>query len=208
MSYPAEVAGNDDTRDRVVDELLAKWQEGGDPEALDRLLRNEVSVLKQMIRGRRLHDLKGSANTTDVAQDVVLKLLAARSDPEFASPAALRGYLWRIAWNLLVERLERKRVRVFRIGDAERPGLERFLESTTRPETGVEREERATAVEVALNLLRDDERELLVAVYFEGLDIASAAARLGVGRDVANTRLVRARRRLATLLSEWADVVA
>ena len=54
------------------------------------------------------------------------------------------------------------------------------------------------AIGLAMNLLSREDRELIRLVYFEEKDIAAAAAALGLTRDVANTRLVRARRLLAT----------
>jgi hypothetical protein len=47
MAHVAPFPGDDPSA-----ELLRRWQDDGDPEALNRLLQIEVGVLKQMIHGR------------------------------------------------------------------------------------------------------------------------------------------------------------
>src|SRR5262245_27580288 len=100
-------------------ELLRRWQEDGDPEALDELLQIEVGLLKHMIRGKR-SNLAGSASTSDIAQDAVIGLLKTKSAPNFSDPRKLRGYLWRSAWHLLVKRFDKKRRSPLRV-DLEDP---------------------------------------------------------------------------------------
>src|SRR5688572_12867823 len=110
-------------------ELLRRWQEDGDPEALNKLLQIEVGVLKHMIHGRRIAGLSGTASTSDVAQEAVMGLLKTKKPPSFSEPRALRGYLWRSAWHLLVRRLGKKKSLPVRL-DVEHPeGLDRFLHS-------------------------------------------------------------------------------
>jgi DNA-directed RNA polymerase specialized sigma24 family protein len=56
-------------------------------------------------------------------------------------------------------------------------------------------------------LLSHEDRELIRLVYFEGEDVAAAAAGAGLNRGTARMRLVRARRLLAERLSEWAELI-
>lgn len=188
-------------------ELLRRWQEDGDPDALNGLLQNEITVLKHMIRARRIAALSGSASTSDIAQEAVMGLLKTKKAPTFSDPNALRGYLWRSAWHLLLKRLERSRKSLPLLPDVEEPaGLDRFL-SSAQAFQDIDRSERAIAVGLAMNLLKDADRELLRLVYFEGQDIASAGAALGLSYEATNSRLVRARRVLASRLSAWADLI-
>lgn len=188
-------------------ELLRRWQEDEDLEALNSLLQTEVRVLKHMIRGRFVSGLSESVSTSDIAQEAVLGLLKTRKPPRFAEPKALRGYLWRSAWHLLVNRFAGKSGGPSRLDLDALPGFERFLHHA-RSLQSIDREERRMAIEVSMNLLSKSDRELMRLVYFEEKDVATAAAAIGVSRDVANTRLVRARRLLATRLSEWAELIA
>ena len=187
-------------------EPLRKWQEEGDPDALNRLLQLEIGVLKHMIRGRGRGGLAGSASTSDIAQEAVMGFLNTSKPPSFPNPRALRGYLWRSAWHLLVKRFEKKTKMPLRV-DLEAPSvLDRFMRAATTLEN-LDREERAMAFALAMNLLSRDDREILRLVYFENEDIATAAAAVGLSRDATNARLVRARRLLASRLSEWAGLI-
>ena len=67
--------------------------------------------------------------------------------------------------------------------------------------------ERSLALDLALNLLRPAEREILRLAYLERLGIEGAAGRLGIGRDAAKMRLVRARRELARKLCRWEEAI-
>jgi RNA polymerase sigma factor (sigma-70 family) len=186
--------------------LLRRWQEDGDPEALDQLLQVEVGLLKHMIHGRRSGVLAGSASTSDIAQEAVLGLLRTKKAPTFADPGSLRGYLWRSAWHLLVKRFEKKSKTPLRL-EIEDPGaLAQFLSDAPTFEH-LDREERGMAIGLAMNLLSQEDRDLLRRVYFEGGEVTAAAAQLGLSRSAANSRLVRARRLLATRLSEWSDLI-
>jgi RNA polymerase sigma factor (sigma-70 family) len=186
--------------------LFRRWQDAGDPEALDQLLQIEVGVLKHMIRGRRTGVLAGSVATSDIAQEAVLGLLKAKQAPTFADPGALRGYLWRSAWHLLVKRFEKRSKAPFRLDVPESGGLDQFLSDAPAFEN-LDREERGMAVALAMNLLSHEDRDLLRRVYFDGQEVTAAAADLGLTRTAANSRLVRARRLLATRLAEWSGLI-
>lgn len=183
--------------------LLARWQEGGDVEALDQLLRLEIGRLRARLDAG---DSSASPAThEDVAQEAVLRVLRADPPPCFDTPAAFRGYLWTCARHLLVDRLRTRREPV-RIDAHTADGLTR--DPATRGSIDrVEREDLATALEVAVNLLPDADRDVLRLVYFEGRTIQDAARRLGLSPGGANMRLVRARVRLAEKVAAWRDVV-
>jgi RNA polymerase sigma factor (sigma-70 family) len=187
-------------------EPLRRWQEEGDPEALNRLLQIEIGVLKHMIHGRRHPKLAGSASTSDIAQEAVMGLLKTKEAPTFAEPRALRGYLWRSAWHLLVKRYEKQRGMPLRVELDETAGLDRMFQAVTSLRD-MDRAERAMAIGIAMNVLAREDRELLRLVYFEEKDIEAAGTALGLSRGAANSRLVRARRLLAERLAGWADVI-
>ena len=63
------------------------------------------------------------------------------------------------------------------------------------------------AIGLAMNILSREDRELFRLVYHEGKDIPTAGAALGLTRGAANSRLIRARRLLATRLADWADLI-
>jgi RNA polymerase sigma factor (sigma-70 family) len=187
-------------------ELLRRWQDDGDTDALNELLANEIVVLKHMIRGKRGGALGGSASTSDIAQEAAMGLLRTRKPPTFDDPRALRGYLWRSAWHLLVNRYEKKKRKPVRVDLEDSQVVERFMKSA-RSLDGIDVAERAMALGVALNLLAKQDRELIRLVYFEGEDIGTAASAVGLSRVAASSRLSRGRRLMATRLAEWSDLI-
>jgi RNA polymerase sigma factor (sigma-70 family) len=186
-------------------DLLRRWREDEDPDALDKLLRIEVGVLKHVLRGRGA--ASGPTTASDIAQEAVAGLLGARRPPSFDDPRALRAYLWRSAWRLLCRRYEKASRRPPRVDLEVAEGASRFV-STVGGLDGLDAEERATAVAFAMRLLGGVDRDLVRKVYFEGADIAAAGAAVGLSREAANSRLVRARRLLAERLGDWAEFIS
>jgi RNA polymerase sigma factor (sigma-70 family) len=162
--------------------------------------------LKHIIRGRASGSLAGSASASDIAQEAVMGLLKTAKQPSFADPRALRGYLWRSAWHLLVKRFEKKSRKPAKLDLEDPAAIDRFLKGADAL-ADIDRAERAMAIGLALNLLPPDNRRLLELVYFENQDIATAGAALGMTRDAASSRLARTRRLLASRLSDWSNLI-
>jgi len=184
--------------------LLQRWQDEQDRDALDLLLRTELEALKRALRGNS--SSISSATLDDVTQEVVVRFL--RATPRgFEHPAALRSYLWAAARSALIDRLRERRVVPLALGADESSRFQ--LDPLTTGSLGkVERADLAAALELALNLVRPADQEILRLVYFSSRSIEEAARELGIERDVANTRLVRARVRLAEKLAAWRDLIA
>jgi RNA polymerase sigma factor (sigma-70 family) len=184
--------------------LLQRWQTRQDREALDCLLRLELEALK---RGLRYRDggAISSATLDDVTQDVVLRFLRA-APRELEHPAALRSYLWTAARTALIDHLRERRLVPFEVGAG---GSSRLQQDplTTGSLGKVDGADLASALELALNLVGSADQEILRLVYFRGLSIETAGRELGIERDVANTRLVRARVRLAEKLAAWKELI-
>lgn len=186
--------------------LLARWQDAGDVDALDELLRAEVDALARRLRARAGGAISASHSASDLAQEAVMRLLRLDDAPRFDDPRALRAYLWTSAWRLLVNRVQRPGRDVVRLGASESATLSGMF-GVTGGFAALERDEQRTALEVVVNLLKPEDREALGLVYFQGLSIEDAAQRAGVSRGALDMRLMRARTRLAERLVGWADVV-
>jgi RNA polymerase sigma factor (sigma-70 family) len=135
-------------------------------------------------------------------------MLARTTPPKFEEPAQLRAYLWTAAWRLLLNRVQGASRRVTRLSShgSESQSLADVM-ATSDGLAGVLKKEQSVAVDVALELLAPDDAKILELVYFEGLPIADVAEQLGIARGAADMRLTRARRKLATKLVEWNDVI-
>ncbi len=186
------------------EDLLRRWQADGDVEALDALLRDEVSFLKRRIQSHAGDQLSASTSAEDLAQEAVFKLLRVEAPPSFEKPAQLRAYLWKAAWRLLVDHLRRRGVSP--LESARTDVIARQI-STSGGLGAVDRRDDAAAVRVALHLLADDERAILDMAYFQGLGATEIAHELGIERGAASMRLVRAKRALLERLSGWVRTI-
>lgn len=185
--------------------FLLRWQEHGDLDALDELLRSEIRILRDLVSARAGDQLRGSASASDIAQEAALRLLRLETIPHFADPRALRGYLWTTAWRLLVDRVRRPYTCKQSIDPAASSQMPAGLVATAGNEA--DEAERAAALDVAMNLLRPEDRDLIHRVYFEGRKIADVASDLGVSESAIKMRLLRARRNLGTRLAAWGEAV-
>jgi RNA polymerase sigma factor (sigma-70 family) len=203
--YDAEVTDSDPAPDPSA-RWLQRWQEGGDIDALDELLRIEVQALAARLRNRGRGLLRPSVSASDLAQEAVLRMLDLEEAPEFKEPRELRAYLWTAAWRLLLNRGQARGRSVVPLSKA--PSADGgFVGEGGGGVSEAERGERHAALNVVLNLLRDEDREVLELVYFQHKDVERVAQELGLQRAAAEMRLSRARRRLAEKMVRWSDVV-
>jgi RNA polymerase sigma-70 factor (ECF subfamily) len=187
------------------EDLLQRWQDHGDLDALDEMLRREVGALKALVLARGAHLVGGSASPSDIAQEAVLRLLQLEVVPHFADPDALRGYLWTTAWRLMLQRIRRPYSRKAPLDLAASSQLPPEL--VAGPQAVVEDGETRAALDFAMNLLPAGDRDLLHRVYFEGRRIADLARESGVSESAIKMRLLRARKNLALRLESWSDLI-
>ena len=150
--------------------------------------------------------LRPSTSASDLAQEAVLRMLDLEEAPEFKDPRELRAYLWKAAWRLLLNRGRARGHSAVPLSRAPSADKGLVLEGGGGV-SEAERAERNAALNVVMNLMRDEDREVLELVYFQHLDIERVAVELGVQRAAAEMRLSRARRRLAEKMVGWSDVV-
>ncbi|MEY4775037.1 MAG: hypothetical protein RIT40_2072, partial [Planctomycetota bacterium] len=72
-------------------QLLQRWQDHNDIEALDELLRVEVAVIAARLRAKGRNMLRPSVSASDLAQEAVFRLLRLEDAPEFNEPGQLRA---------------------------------------------------------------------------------------------------------------------
>jgi RNA polymerase sigma factor (sigma-70 family) len=188
------------------EECLRRWQEEDDLDALDALLRHEVQDLKARILLRGPGGLSASVGATDAANEAVVRLLKQDPGPRFENSAGLRAYLWSCARNLLVDRLRAKRGMPIRL-DATNAASFADVLAASGEVAGVDDAELLAALDLAMNLLSEGDRQVLELHYMEGLQVKEIGERLDARSDAIKMRLVRARRRLAERMAGWREVV-
>ena len=139
--------------------------------------------------------VRDNALAEDVAQDAILK--AWNALPTFRGDSSLRSWLLRITHNTAISTLRRRRE------ELRDPDL--LPERETRSSTEHQVIDRMSmgAFEEALNELDELSRSIVVLRELEGLSYDEISELLEVPLPTVKTRLLRARRVLASALSDW-----
>lgn len=187
--------------------LLRRWH-GGDGAALDAILARHLPAIRDRVERRIGPLLRKHADVDDFVQDVVVRLLREGPRFEVADEEHFRMLLARVVENTLRDRHKwfaaRRRSAakerplpastVLMLGAAH-PGRE-------SPSRAIYRVEREAWVRLALDLLDDEPRELIVMREWEGLPFAEIGERIGAGEDAARMRYQRAVAKLAMKIGE------
>jgi RNA polymerase sigma-70 factor (ECF subfamily) len=170
---------------------------------LEQVARGDVQAYRQLVERhlRGIHAfayrmLGSRAEAEEVSQESFLRLW--QEAGRFVARAKPSTWLYRVAPNLAIDRLRRRR---------ERPdpdGIEQ-LAGTAGPAQSHDRRQLAAAVQRALAELPERQRAAIGLVHYQGLSNAEAAEVLGVGVRALESLLARARRQLREGLAEYAD---
>ena len=167
-------------------EMLARYA-AGDGAAARRLADRHLPRVLSFAR-RMLGD---AAEAEDVAQEAMLRLW--RIAPRWrAGEARISTWLYRVTANLCTDRLRRRK-----------PGAE--MPEVADPAPGVLSElmaaDRAAALEAALALLPERQRQAVVLRHIEGLGNAEIAEVMDSGIEAVESLIARGRRGLAAALA-------
>jgi RNA polymerase sigma-70 factor, ECF subfamily len=136
----------------------------------------------------------------DLAQDTFVK--AFRNLAAFDATRRLSAWILRIAHNVGVDTLRRRRIRTISIDARPNPDT---THSTDPPAPAmpdpVERQALGRALQEAMATLRPDQREAVVLRYEEGLSFEEIGQILGIPEVTARSHVHRARKELARVLS-------
>lgn len=150
--------------------------------------------------------LGDSIAAEDVAQDAFLALYRHLHQ---VPTAAFRPWLFRVARNLCLDQLRRRKFKLSLFRDLQRDEDHPFtpvdLDSST-PETEIQSKEARAAIEAAIEELPLKFREAFLLCEVEGLSYEDAAAVMGCPVKTVSTRLFRARQRFKSLVSRLIKV--
>lgn len=185
---PREKPAVDATTDEVqLIQLVASGDVRAYRQLVERHLRGIHAFAHRMLASR--------AEAEEVSQETFLRLWehAGRYVPS-AKPST---WIYRIAHNLCVDRLRRRREPSSGVAPDELPGSE-------RPSGLFQERQVADAVQRALAELPERQRAAIGLVHYQGLSNAEAAEVLGVGVRALESLLARARRQLKESLAALA----
>lgn len=161
------------------------------PADLEELVREHLDAVYRVAFGV----VRDAALAEDVTQDAILN--AWRALPNFRGDSSLRSWLLRITRNTAISALRRRREEV------RDPELLPETRSNTSTEKQVVDAMSIDAFEGALYELDELSRSIVVLREVEGLSYDEIAEVLAVPLPTVKTRLLRARRVLASALEGW-----
>jgi RNA polymerase sigma-70 factor (ECF subfamily) len=178
----------------VADETLARRLQGGDRDALEKLVQRYLRPVHAVVASF----LAEPTDVEDAAQETFLRALGAieRYDPR--RPFA--PWLYQIARNVARNRLAtRSRWKM------EELSTETMTSSGTPPDVGAERSEIRERISAELSRLPDQRRTAFRLVVVEGMEVEEAARIMGLTPGTIRSHVHHARKALRAALPELRD---
>lgn len=176
----------------------------GDMAAFEELYRSHQAGIFTFIRSQVRH----REVAADLTQETFVR--AWESLPRLRKPGAFRGWLHRIAANLVRDEVKsgRSRLEVTEttlLGDAETPHQEAPAPERDGPEQRLVDGELSRHIWVALEELSEEHRAAVVMHHMEGMSVEEIAQAMGVRPGTIMSRLSRAREVLRNRLSRYVE---
>jgi len=189
-----------------TEEAAADLGQRGDADLLAASARRDTAAFSELVNRyyRPVYRLvwrmtSGHADSEDIAQEAFVKLW--REPKQVREPAALKGWLMRVASNAVIDR-SRKRVH------ADIDGAMQIADPKAVAGAPLDRAEAARLVDGRIAALPERQRLALSLVFFEGLSNIEAAAVMETTVEAVESLLGRAKRSLKeSLASEWRDLL-
>lgn len=175
-------------------ELLGRWREGDDA-AGEALIRAHYTAVFGQIRAKVNGDSDLAAELT---QRVFEVLLHKRDEPV----QNIGGYLRGIARRKLIE--HHRGADHHRMGSGSDGSVSQIPTSSDGAATLLSRREDVALLATALRSLPDEDQQLLLWAYADGITQRDIGARLGLSKQQVNGRIDRARDKLRRRLDELA----
>lgn len=181
--------------DVMMDEqLVADYLDGGDQEALARLIDRNLDHVRQIVYPMVLNH----ADTDDVVQEVFVRVVKGLGS--FRRDAQFSTWLRRVTMNTVYRFLQQRRRR--RSQESETGGRSEAA-CTIQADQAALHGELDEAIGRALGELSPELRGALVMTVFEGVTPAELAAIEGCSRTTVYWRVHRARKALKKRLKDW-----
>jgi RNA polymerase sigma-70 factor (ECF subfamily) len=153
---------------------------------------------RDAISGYVFHLVRNSADAEELTQETFLR--ACRSQQSLRDPAAVRGWLYRIATNACLDRLRsRKPDLALDHRESAQPQESKLLSPPVAQEIA-ERQETSACVNRCLDFLPDHYRAVILLYEGHGLTAKEIADVLGVSVPTVKIRLHRARQKLQKVM--------
>lgn len=184
--------------DDITDEALLKRAKAGDSLAFRSLVERYEPAVAATAAGM----LGRGADAEDVAQETFIRFY--RSMEAFRGDSALKTYLTRIAINLSLSALKKRKRIWTRFPSRDRNEARWYDPAGEPPDTALE-DERRRRVREAIDGLDEKHRAVVVLRMMEGCSTRETAEILEVPEGTVLSRLARAMKRLEEALDSYMD---
>lgn len=202
----------------VAERALVDAATAGDGAAMEQLLLFHFSMLERHIGPKIPATARRQLSVEDVLQDVFTQAFRDISQFDLRDSSSFVGWLKGIADHRLADALKRMRRKkrggdlhqLSAVGDGRTSTVFQLIDIVCQdggfPGKAVAREEAAQAIQVAVAMLPDDQRDMIRARFFDGLDIEEIAQATGRTAGAVRGLIYRGQKKLAEFMgrsSRW-----
>ncbi len=177
-----------------VDQQLIALSRKGNMLAFRQLVEKHEAQVRSTVIGM----LGETPEAEDVTQEVFIRFY--RSLDKFREEAALSTYLTRIAINLSLNEIQRRKKKNRWFGSLQKGSSAFELEDQS---ANPERSEMKDLLRKALKELEPDFRAVVVLRLIDGYSVKETAEILNVPEGTVASRLARAQKKLKSILQQW-----
>lgn len=188
---------------------LVRQASSGERAALSQLLLAHYDALQNHIRRRISADLQGLVSPEDVLHQTFVRVAQKIGSFELRHSGAFRGWIERIADNLIRDiakrRRRERRARPAPEGGASGSGggldaLDRIPRDSTSPSRRIQQAESVRRMQAALASLSEEQRDVIHRYYILGQSLDQIAKATGKSRDAIRGISYRARKNLRSIM--------
>lgn len=183
----------------------------GEKVLLQRAKKGEIAAFEALVSAyeRRVYSLAlrstGSEDdAADITQEVFLR--AYRSLDTFRGDSGFSTWLYRITSNLCVDLARKKNSTPTEPLDEEAMGRVPETRSEHRPEEALASSELRRELDIALSMVSEEHRKIVILRDVAGMTYADIAAALSIEEGTVKSRLARARAALRKILIERGNI--
>lgn len=179
-------------------------------ELIDRAMNNDqraITQLYDMTRDNVYYTIKTMISDEDMAQDLTQDtfLKAMKNLGQLNEPAAFRGWIKKIARNMTIDILRKRKVISFsQMVSADSDEVIEFEDDRPEnlPEVVIDRHETTRLIGEILGTLSAEQRVVTELFYYEGFSVKEIAEELGVSENTVKSRLKYARNKIEAGVKE------
>lgn len=178
---------------------LVELARRGDRDAFRRIVERHQDAVAATVIGM----LGPGDEADDVGQETFIRLYMSLG--AFRGDSALRTYLTKIAMNLSLNALKRRKRQAQRVAALDAGAGEQHSDPSPSPHGRLEGLEARQAVRSAIDELDEKHRSIVVLRMLRGLSTKETAATLGLPEGTVLSRLSRAMKKLEARLQPWTE---